>query len=47
MEQVEEDHCYRNKAVIDANSMDKTKIILVTGEVSWMVRNRSKLGNGK
>jgi len=29
MEQVEADNCYRKKAVIDANSMDKSKIILV------------------
>ena len=27
MEQVEADHCYRNEAIIDANSMDKSKII--------------------
>ena len=29
----------------DVSSMDK--IILVTGEVSWMVPNRSKLSDGK
>jgi len=37
MEQVKEDHCYRNKRVVDADSADKTEIILVAGEVSWMV----------
>lgn len=34
MEQVKENHCYRNKTVVGA---DKTKIVLVAGEVSWMV----------
>jgi len=37
MEQVREDHCYRNKTVVDADSADITKIILVAGDVSWMV----------
>ena len=46
MEQVKEDHCYRNKRVVDADSADKTEIILVAGEVSWMVLcNRWKLSN--
>jgi len=32
---------------VDDNSMDKTKIISATGEVSRMVRNCSKLSDGK